>query len=294
MQSRGFLSWSSLFVDTPPDTKWKLASVWFDQVVLQVPGGRGTLDSVIDGLRREGAIDSEAAEELRKCWIPVGELIPGYNAGDRMTSVWNDANPMLVSEAEVVVMKEIRMQGEALERDAPGLFRYEVARTGAARIWAVRDWCDLNSIEPCSFLADDAEDSIARKVFQYAAPKDVETFSSVASARIPDMSELSWGKVVELRMHPNLQAFRRHLGGVQQTIEASPNVDRTALVQSLEIDALREFAVAAKPSVRMSTLKAIVGNFPMPLPINPASVAIGMADVARDVKLAKKFGWLYF
>ena len=293
MNSTGFISFPTLAGDAD-NVRAKLATIWFDHLILQIPRGRETMEGILQGIFNRGEITRDAMTDLQKCWRPIDEVLPNYDGVLRISNPWGDHNKHLVSSAERLVTDEIRDRFPTLEKELPGGFQYEIARTGAALIWSVRDWADLNQMAPCSYVADDLESKIAQEAFRDLGPRDGEAFASVATIRIPDLSLLSWDRVVELRHHPHLSAFRKHLAAIQQQLWNVPSEDFHDVVARLELDALREFAVAAKPSTRASVIKGFVSNIPMPIPVNPASLAIAANDIARDAKLTRRFGWLYF
>ena len=66
------------------------------------------------------------------------------------------------------------------------------------------------------------------------------------------------------------------------------------LFDEIELRDLREFAKMFRPNPSRTTFESILGNLPLPIPINPLSLAMASRDVKKARKAADTFGWLYF
>jgi hypothetical protein len=99
---------------------------------------------------------------------------------------------------------------------------------------------------------------------------------------------------LELRHHDCLTAFRSKLGELQSRVRASDEKSATELVEELERNDLVEIAKLARPSPTTAIWKAIGSNVPLPIPVNPLSIGLGLADILDAYNRRSRFGWLYF
>src|SRR5262249_4326742 len=104
----------------------------------------------------------------------------------------------------------------------------------------------------------------------------------------------SWERVLELRNHQFLESFRSKLVELQNRCRESDRTAAAEIVQDMELNDLRTLARMVRPSVKTTLIKFIVSNVPLPLPVNPVSVGMGIKDLATERVRAAQFGWLYF
>ncbi len=86
--------------------------------------------------------------------------------------------------------------------------------------------------------------------------------------RIPDLSSLSWERVLELRHHPKLGDFRKKLETLQKQLEGKDDSRAAELLQEIELKDLKEFAVLCRPQPRQAVLRGLASNVPLPIPVN--------------------------
>jgi hypothetical protein len=57
---------------------------------------------------------------------------------------------------------------------------------------------------------------------------------------------------------------------------------------------LMNLAKLVRPNVSRCTVRGLIGNFPLPLPVNPASAYFAAKDIAREKAMRDQFGSTYF
>jgi hypothetical protein len=235
-------------------------------------------------------ITMSVIDELLKCWTPVQSLLPTYAFLD---APWQHQDKHLLN----VVHDTTR---DAIRRNHPGsderdrAFQHEVSLTGAGVLQSVSTWCQLNQNDPCTLLAPDCERTVVEKVFGSSGSSDIDKFSAIASAHIPNMESLSWEHVLELRHHPYLERFREKLSSLEISVRNCNNETACKVIADLELSELRRLAKSVEPSVKSAAIKAFASNVPLPAPVNPVSVALGIKDIEDNVERQRSFGWLYF
>ena len=109
---------------------------------------------------------------------------------------------------------------------------------------------------------------------------------------MPEIEELSLEEILALREHEYFASFRRKtreivnrassIGDLNRIIEDEEESDRKALEDLF------------RPKPVPTLLRAIIGNLPIPMAVNPVSAYDAATSVRRDVKAARDLGWLYF
>jgi hypothetical protein len=107
---------------------------------------------------------------------------------------------------------------------------------------------------------------------------------------IPDLSLLTWRDVFELRDSPYIEKYRNFLS----TFHLSDGID-----QSLVNDINQSLWTAlgySKPTAGGSSVKRILSNIPIPIPLapNPYAVYRDITEASKERESFLKYGWLWF
>jgi hypothetical protein len=105
---------------------------------------------------------------------------------------------------------------------------------------------------------------------------------------------LPWPRIIELRSNRLATSFRSKIADLQTILNTDDACSAHDLLTEIERSDLRELARLVKPSPRRSLLTAVASNLPLPLPVNPVSLAAAVTDVQRQQELERRFGWLFF
>ena len=144
-------------------------------------------------------------------------------------------------------------------------------------------------------LASKKEQKVLEHLFTSASKsKPSDLFSEVLNNHIPDLSNYSWDKIIELRNHQYFQNFREKI--VCLNLQISTNNSKTAIeiIDELTNRDIKEIINLFKPSLKNSIVRGIASNFPLPIPINPLSIYFSGKEIKRDIDISNKYGWLFF
>ncbi|MEE8074755.1 MAG: hypothetical protein V3T60_03925 [Candidatus Binatia bacterium] len=289
--SRAFVSWISSIVQDIFGQYGKIASLFFDQLVIQVPRG-DLVDRVLESQAERIGIRPEDADELRQIWVPVQKFLPSY---EFLQNPWQHENKKLIDIAYRVTVDDILEQYPNSDKKNPAGFEHEVGLAGAGLVEAVATWGALHAAEQCAFLADSRESTVIEEVFQTTQPpSDTQVFQEIVTTSMPDFTILTWQRVLELRRHPFLQSFRRKISELGSSVRNNNEGTIKKTIGELELHDLRELARLVEPSPRTTILKSIGSNIPLPIPVNPVSIGIGIQEIKDTYERRQRFGWLYF
>jgi hypothetical protein len=157
---------------------------------------------------------------------------------------------------------------------------------------------ELCSKKPVVALPDTVEEAAFRKMLTLGSESgdEFEVFSRVADHKVPDLSNLSWDRVLDLRNHPQVERFRKFISELSVSLGEDHYDEAGKMFDELERKELVELAMIVKPNTLLKTYSAVATNAASLIPF--IGTAIGVAKEARDVALEmsreKRFGWLYF
>ncbi|MFW6046601.1 MAG: hypothetical protein ACOCP4_02280 [Candidatus Woesearchaeota archaeon] len=130
--------------------------------------------------------------------------------------------------------------------------------------------------------------------------KEVKTNSkkvitAVETINYFDFGSLTWDEIIELRKSQFANDFRKKVW--EWTNEFNSGVDNVEVENKIYRfidDAKFDFIEERKPNQLKTSLTGILGNIPLPIPVNPISIASAIDQSVIDNKAKKEFGWLLF
>jgi lysozyme len=143
------MDWHSLFwADELFAPQGKLATIWFDKLVLQNTG-EDSLEGAINILRETEQFSDATAETLKTIWVPVQTLIPNWAAGN---SELLRSSPEDIRETVTTALKKrIRKEyGADFAETYPGI--REVAWGSLLYLEAIQIWSTLNKSAPTTIV----------------------------------------------------------------------------------------------------------------------------------------------
>ncbi len=284
-----FTSWVGLVQQDPFGPMGKLAAIWFDRLVQQVPRPELVSD-LIDSYKTKGKLGSATADELLQIWTPVQTLIPEY---EFLKTPLLHENRSLVDSALKITLDEMRRDNPGVVED--GAFQHEMVWSSAGLIEGVGTWVALNGQGCYFYLANKLEGMVVDSVFLQHLPADeYGLFREIAEFRVPNLEAVSWDRIVELRHHSQLGQFRQKMHEMEGLVRASESNQVQKLFDEIERSDLRNLAKATRPAPFSIAMKAVASSIPLPLPINPLSVGLTVHEIMGAYKRKEKFGWLYF
>lgn len=276
--------------------RWKLATIWFDKVLLEEPETGFWSEMLISSAIEKGELTSSTADEFKRILGSVTVEPRLYNSC--IFRAQNSSQAIFLKAAREVVrntLMDIHPMDEILiggRMPHPGAVR---AGAVTAMIRSLGAWWSENNTNPCSLLPGRGEQRIVDKVVSMVSTKDLafDVFSRILDLRVPDLSNMSWKHILELRHHPHLESFRRKVSELANAGWECDEIAVAELLEEIELRELRELARICHPgSMATTVLRIVVSN--IPLPLNPFSVGEGLKDLYDQSRLQSRFGWLYF
>jgi hypothetical protein len=297
-KSLAYISWLHYFTMKLNSTNLKLATLWFDEIVFQMPKGDvicGLLDAMV--LESSLGCSSSTAKELKRIWIDIFKVLPDYKFLE--SALKEDNSKLDKITFDVTNNATLKEQfNNRLPKSGSELFAFyhEVAWANEGLKDGVNAWFRINEKSLCTFLPTSREEEVLRRSFSKALEKKAQDlFSRVITGRIPDLQDISWDEIVSLRKHSFFVNFR------EKMVELSHQLDTLTEGQSVEkyvekiyrIE-MEEMVQLFRPSPKLSIFNGVASNLPLPLPINPYGIILSANDARKQLAAAKKYGWLYF
>lgn len=274
----GTADWHTKFLNA----HGKLACLWYDTIVIPSILGR---DRLLDRNR----VPVNIADQLSTILRYPEEVIEGFKSPDI---------PEFEHEAvDIATSQEIlRIANETYFKEEHPLFSaLDVAGAAQTCVETLAIWSILNSRTSCSLFPDEFEARALGAVFAKIQEDDAfPAFRNLISLRLPRLNSTDWDKVLDLRHHQFIEAFRVKISELHTYSLRNDSKLLAEVFDEIQRHDLLEIAKLMRPAPGWTMCKAFVSNIPFPIPINPLSVALSAKDVFQQYKYAKKFGWLYF
>ena len=119
--------------------------------------------------------------------------------------------------------------------------------------------------------------------------------SEVEEISFFDFGEFTWDEIITLRKSEFIDDFRNKIQ--EWTTEYIHSTNKIEFENKLEkyiSDAKFDFIERRRPSLTKTSILGILGNIPLPIPVNPVSILSTVNDVRKDFKDKKDFDWLFF
>jgi hypothetical protein len=151
----------------------------------------------------------------------------------------------------------------------------------------------INETIPCSITGfAESTNTILNSYLKHQSDKS-ESFkveSSIADKVeyvIPSLKQLNWNELFEIRQDGRAKAFRHWINENKEEIDSNG-------LQNLIYKEFWNVLTELKPNTSANVIKATLGNIPLPIPVNPISVATGIQDIYKARAFNKKYSWLLF
>lgn len=261
----------------------KIATLWFDNLLLGI--GQDVIEKVMEDVAKEEQWSSDSFNEMKTIQISSENVLPSV-------SFLNDS---IIEDDYFKVATDVMRDKYAKELSSPKTYggaMHEVTWGGFGIANSVKYWTLLNAKVNCTFLPMDLEQQMLKKVFGNITNVEYNNFSDIITAIIPNISEYTWDKIIEIRHHSYWTQFRKKLTELSQSIE-DKKLGQDILDEIVRKD-LIEMARHFRPQVHKNIIKGVMSNIPLPIPINPLSVVCTGYDIMKEIDFEKKYGWIYF
>jgi len=141
----------------------------------------------------------------------------------------------------------------------------------------------------CALVAfNQAELLAGQQLVEAGSVATGESLRDVVKAYVPSVRNLPWDAVFARRNDKRVGAFRRWLAASSRLNETkSARIQRAA-------DDLWSAVKDLQTDTKAKILKGLAGNMPLPLPVNPFSIALSAKAVRDAHQFEKKYDWLLF
>ncbi len=287
-------SWQEEF---PFNSSGKLATLWFDEIIFQIDHIKGATDVVAQW----EDWDSKTLKDLNHLWIPITKYQPKYRFSiDYLEKRFIAEHPDLEETAFRIAHKETKKEVEKQKRKPKSpqdhyVFAREVSYAYLGLLEGVNSWMTLNKTFPCVFLPLYRENLVIQDLFSVATKKTpFDIFSEAINSRLPDLNNVTWDEIVELRNNSCFNNFREKMIHLHKMVHSGDINSVKELIDKLQFSEMKELLLELRPSPHKFLVKAIISKIPMGLPINPISALLNTHKILKEKKILKKYGWIYF
>ena len=285
---KSFRSFASIFQlmrdDFPFNFAGKLASLWFDELILQVD--KKVKNSVLEMVAEDENWDSATLQELKSIWTPITKYYKDYKFLSHYKQV-EDAR--LIETVRGTVQKRLLQEKNSWARIR------EAAHEEIGILESVSLWMLLNESKPCCFLPIHEEQLVVKNLFRLANKQNFELFKNILVYKMPDVSHYPWSQILEYRVHPQYESYRRKMSEVSFLLNTEENNTAVEeLIEEIYKNDMEKLVKLLRPSLRVETIKASASVIPLPVPINPISLFSTAIDMKKKTEAMKRYGWIYF
>ena len=289
-----FLGWLDAYMATSHGTKQelqlKLACLYHSEIILPCDG------ATVDAISRDIASGSSINESVvRSAFLPLAEIV-GLSETNRIVGLccrpvdgqtWGETGGIkrglrgpvyrtLAEESDISVSKLRRVLKST---DAYGWLK-DLGATAIGATGAVKAWEAVNQSSPCDIISFGeatayAANRSALSGVRVTRPNWVSDLEIV----LPDIRQLRWHHVFELREDRNLISFREWMRRKKSGNEPADLIEGlwSAFGQVL-------------PNPRRVAIKGVITNIPSPVVINPIAVTSAVKDTLREQRRYKEQG----
>jgi hypothetical protein len=292
-----FVPWVTMWMAFSPHSKeerhLKISTLLFDDVYL--PVGERVLRNAGQDFAR---IHNLQPDQISRTWHSLDSIHSGFGASEFRKAVLSPPHELVfdkkgnwrrgLREAINTTLTEyfgISKHSLRKKHNEP-LGRYEIAYEGnahaTAAVGSAVAWTLIRPHLDCSFFPlNVVEFAAARLILGMTSTEKL----NAANLLLPDAGELTWQEVFEIRDLSEAESFRRWLH--------SRNVSDRSIEHDI-VGALLEIVEECRPNRGMELFKGVVSNLPLPLPINPASLALSLKSIAKAQQFHEKYDWSLF
>ncbi len=275
--NRAYISFGALWGEPISPLRLKVATLLFDEVVFQREQTEGFADKILYVYDNGAPVSKDSRRALEECWSGVTDATPRFSIyGVNDEWPWDNASKSLC-DATKSVMQELWGAKNVSEDE-----NYELYKAGGYLMSDILHWRAY--FGDATLVSDRAAESVVERLnlFPYEGKSG---YTSIA-ADLPNILEVPWEGVVELRRSSFLQNFRRKYSELTRE-------DKIEQLFDEYLETLERLADAVRPNTAAEVTKAVLGNLPTPI-INPISIGSSVRDIWRSERLKREYGWVFF
>jgi hypothetical protein len=293
-----FIPWATMYMGFSPNTQeerhLKMATMAFDDVYLPVGADH------LSNIRAQMADDLNVQlKPMEGAWHSVESIHPNL-AGKQLATECFTPPQSMVYDSSGAWKEELRGAIDAelaayfgVSSDEIGKLKgpksYEYMKEGNALansgVGSILVWTMLRSHLECAYFAFNEVEFAAADLLLC---RDERSSFRAANLLMPDAGELSWEEVFDIRERPEALSFRQWLHSRNWA-----NSDNKSIEQDV-IGALLDVVDDCRPNVGTEILKGVASNIPLPIPINPAGLAMSVKSIFDARRFRRKYDWAFF
>ncbi|QCD61615.1 hypothetical protein [Tenacibaculum maritimum] len=110
-----------------------------------------------------------------------------------------------------------------------------------------------------------------------------------------DFGCFSWDEIIILRKSEFIKDFRLKIFDWTTDFLKTKDLDKfQSDLNKFITDAKFDFIDRKKPDLKTTSILGILGNIPLPIPVNPVSLVSSAKEIRDEIKIKKDFDWLFF
>jgi hypothetical protein len=270
----------------------RLSLLLFDKVIAETDFD-DLPERGLNMLVSEGRLDRKACQKLLHLIVPITRFVPEFGTRDLFRSP-EDRFLDIATEhyLDNEYLSKRKTPPDFLERQFRDV-RYTLT------VSAFENWFALSRQIDCLFIPNDYEEVILESFLKFlespkapSAAGEYGTFKSLVTRLLPAIEELSVEEILALRQHEYFASFRRKTREIVDRVSSRGDLNR--IIEDEEQTDRKALEDLFRPKPVPTLLRAIIGNLPIPMLVNPVSAYDAVTSTRRDAKAARDLGWLYF
>ena len=275
MTSVAYISFGKTNIEQLSPTELKILSILHDRLFFNWPGDplsllpKQTQDSI--------SSSRKTVKAIQQMWSCVG-----WNKGEQFSPHGpNDRSRLhyVAGNLESVTLEFLSEYGYGQDDETDA--DLEMHNIVTTLVSDIEYWQE--HFRNSTFIGDEWSDKIVQRLNSASAP----AFGHASRTYdLPDLSQVSWEDLIDLRQSPFLKDFRRKYVDFQRRGESDN-------ILAIYEEGLERLSDEVRPSVYGQVTKALLANLPLS-PVNPVAVASSIEDISKAKKLKSTYGWLFF
>jgi hypothetical protein len=291
--------WMAFYPNTQEERHLKMATLLFDDVFF--PVGHEHLIGAGAEFAREQKLRTD---RITSAWHSIDSIDSSFTEPDFKAMLFKPPEELVFDKqgnwrrglrgavhtevAKYFNVSPDRLRSQLKESKDP-VQKYGIVREGNAlansSVGSAVVWTLIRPFRDCTFFPfNEVEFAAANLILGGTNAGRLKA----ANLLLPNAGDLTWQEVFEIRDTPEAESFRRWLHSREWV-----NIGNKTIEQDI-IGALLEIVEDCRPNVGIEVLKGIASNIPLPLPINPASIALSLRAIGQAQQFTERYEWSLF
>lgn len=258
-------------------TKVKLATLLYDRVIHSDSMGVHAFAQSTAEVWKEPQPTPKTLKAIDTAWCMPGDDKKSF------LSWWKNPKRFQINDKSASPILKKAARSALLEFNYNPESDYESYKLLLYTISEIQYW--RFNIPFSTFIGHDISDATLRSI---AAPIIEHDGVNECFSACPDVLQLNWNDIFELRRSPYLSSFRDKYRVLMREGKTKHLMDHYQA-------AMEHIIKEARPNPTRSLLMAVLSNLPIPvIKLNPFHIAHNMHEVYHNWSLNKRYGWAFF